>query len=189
VSTAADLAPAAPAPGPSEEKALHVFLACGAWTLAFPAEGVTRLLGLEDAPPLQPSPAAAPEETAAHLGLLVVEGRVHSAWDLGGLLGLQAPAEAWLLLRQVVGGQAHAALALRTGACLSVGPLPPRTERLPATLSREPGLFGQAFVAEGIGRGRTGLFPVGLRIEPVRLFGPAEDAAVALDLAAAPNDE
>jgi len=179
VSAAADVAAATPRTEAPASTGLRVFLACGEWVLAFPADAVARLLSVDEAPALLPPSGSPSPGREPHLGRLVVEGKVHSAWDLGSLLGLRGPAEAWLLLRSRVGGR-DVDLALRTGPCLSVGPLPPRSERLPLSLSRErTGLFGQAFVAEGIARGRAGLSFVGLVVEPHRLFG--EDSVAAID--------
>jgi hypothetical protein len=152
---------------------LHLFVACGPFAVALDADHVERLL-LPDEPCLVDSdPVPWPP---ARLGLLEAGGEPRTAWDLGLLLGLPAQDAAWVLLR---GNGAASGSALRTGPCLSVGPLPASgMVPLPAALCRSrPGVFRAAFAARPHGRRLLG--PVGLVLDLGRLWSDEEKAYAA----------
>jgi hypothetical protein len=149
---------------------LHLFVACGPFVVAIDANRVERLL-LRDEPCLVDSDPV-PRATA-RLGLLEAGGDPRTAWDLGLLLGLLPQDAAWVLLR---GEGSVARCALRTGACLSVAPLPATgIVPLPASLCRSrPGVFRSAFAAPQYGRHVLG--PVGLVLDLERLWSEEETA-------------
>jgi hypothetical protein len=93
------------------------------------------------------------------------------AWDLGKLLGLAAPAAAWLVMTT---GDDPAApkIAVATGPCLAVaahGQVSP----LPAgVVSAPPAAVLGVFVTDPALRER-GLGHLGVRIDPMHLIGPS----------------
>jgi hypothetical protein len=159
------LAPVAPAPS-----SLMVFALVSPWVFALPAASVERLI-LPEEGRLEEDDAA----VGAGLGLLRV-GRVsYAAFDLGLLLGLPAQSEAWILLR-LPGPQGPLPLALRTGPCLSAGPLPRATMAgLPEALLRaRPRLFAGAFPAPQRARAGRDMGAIGLALDLGHLWTEAE---------------
>jgi hypothetical protein len=163
--------------GTQEE--LWLQAACGGWLLALRARHVDRLILPEEGRLLDDDPHPAPR---ACLGVLLTRATLHSAWDLGLLLGLPPQPHAYVLLR--LGG---ASLALRTGPCIGIAPLPPSGVcTLPACLARDRrGAVVAAFPASA-GRFQEALAPVGLALDLERLLSEEERAhAEAACLAAA----
>jgi hypothetical protein len=156
------------------EAPLRLFVRCAPWIVAFRAEGVERLLLPQEGQlfdvDLRPGPPAS-------LGVLEVGGRHYSAWDLGALLGLSPKTEAFVLVRSAP-DEGLPPLALRTGACLSVAPLPPRSlEPLPPAFFRSrPGAVAAAFSASALQREGDGLGTMGLALELGPLWSEAEFA-------------
>lgn len=182
MSTAAALAGASP---DSAASRLVVYVLCAPWILALPASPVERLL-LPEEGRLEESGI---RERGAALGLFRV-GRVrYAAWDLGLLLGLPAQSEAWMLLR-LPGPQGPLPLALRTGACLSAGPLPSALGLLPPLLFRaRPRLFAGAFPAVQRGRAGRAASAIGLALDLDHLWTEAEKAEAETSLRAASAEE
>jgi hypothetical protein len=156
----------------AESSPLQVFVACAPWVIALPTASVERLLLAEEA---QLQTVAVVSEVSAHLGLLTSGRIAYSAWDLGTLLDLGAQSEAWVLLR-IPRPHGPLALALRTGACLSTGPLPSASLAvLPSTLaSARPGVLSAAFQVPNVGRSHAGSAPVGLALDLSRLWTEEE---------------
>jgi hypothetical protein len=170
----------------AESSPLQVFVACAPWVIALPTASVERLLLAEEAPLQSIVPTS---EAPAHLGLLASGRVVYSAWDLGTLLDLSAQSEAWVLLRIPRPG-GPLPIALRTGACLSTGPLPASSLAiLPSTLASErPGVLSAAFQVPNAGRSHPGAAPVGLALELTRLWSEAELVAAEEALRARDTD-
>lgn len=138
--------------------------ACAAWLVAVGSRHVERLI-LPDEGRLAPDPFPGP---AGSLGLLTTRERVYSAWDLGVLLGLVPQDQAYVLVRLQ-----GIPLALRTGACIGVSPLP-RHARLPRQVwSARQQAFSGVFAIDA-NRLSNSLAHVGLALELERLFTPEE---------------
>jgi hypothetical protein len=153
-----------PRPGPVAA-GLRLYVSGGALLFALPAEPVERLLLADEA---RLTGGADPRPPAS-LGVLAVGRLAYSAWDLSLLLGRVPQPEAWVLLRLPRAG-GPLPLALRTGACVAVRPLPPRVYPLPAGLGRvRPRLFDAAFPVSGLGRVR-GAAGVGLSLQLKQLW-------------------
>jgi hypothetical protein len=109
--------------------------------------------------------------------LVDVEGTTHAAWDLGAMI-YRAPIDgAWVLLRVPHEGKTLR-LALRTGPCLVVAPVPPLAEIPRSILLRRRGAFAGAF-AGGHGLDEAGGAPYGLALDPTGLWTPEELTASA----------
>jgi hypothetical protein len=150
-------------------------VACGSWAFALSTSAVDRLIAVPDAscrPGDRPGPPG-------HLGSLP-EPPGYSAWDLGALLGLGPQPESWILCR-VPSAFGELRVALRAGACLSVGALPPALlSPLPRAMSfARSGLARAAFAMSARSRGRHALASLGLVLDLRYLF-TAEEALVAL---------
>lgn len=158
-------------------RALHLFVQCGSWVVSFTAGDVERLLLPGEA--VVEVDSGGPEGC---LGRLTADGRRYSAWDLGILLGLEPQGEAFVLL---AGRGAHVpALALRTGACLSVGPLPSgRAAPVPPRAFRSRrGAVAAAFLPAKALQRRSAA-SVGLALRPSLLLSVGEAAHARSSLA------
>jgi hypothetical protein len=177
--TAAPSAPLQPSRQPASE--LCVVLGCHHLACALPIRAVDRL-ALPDA--AQPEPAR--RRASAGSGgvppppLVRVGEQRWAAWDLGVLLGLAPAQGAWVLLRVPFDG-AELSLALRTGPCFAVQAVR-RLAALPPGIfqSRRAALAGT--FANAAVKGARLPAPVGLWIEPFRLWEPLELAASAAAL-------
>lgn len=140
---------------------------CTPWMVAIPIQAVVRVLTAAD---LGVRPAAG---DGALLGTVADRSVVHAAWDLARLLGLRAhDHQAWVLLNL------SPPIAIRTGPCLSVVAEPAACP-LPAMLTLRTlglGCFVRPVlpVPDAL---QAGLAPIGLRVEPTRLFSAADLAA------------
>jgi hypothetical protein len=168
----ARLAPAVEAEPAAE---LVVVIACHGVVCTIPVRYVERLLGRDEVQVLRPTHRrpAGPEGPLRQL--VAAGGEPFAAWNLGTMLDLPPLTAAWVLLRLPGAGE-PVGIALRTGPCLVVLPAPPMI-RLPAGVirGRGPGIAG-AFATSALG-GKRLEAPVGLCLDPVRLFSPAELAS------------
>ncbi len=140
---------------------------CLPWVVAIPISAVVRVLTIADL-------TVRPTNTSAALLGTVDDGNAWwAAYDLAHLLGSRADDhQAWVLLNL------STPVALRTGPCLSVIAAPPVCA-VPAILTARPlglGCFARPTLPlpEAL---QTALAPVGLRLDPTRLFSAAELAS------------
>jgi hypothetical protein len=154
---------------PGSRAELWLQAVCAGWLVAVRARHVDRLLLPEEGRLLDDDPRRVPP---ACLGVLGTAGGLHSAWDLGLLLGFPPQDEAWVLV--TLGA---ASVALRTGACVGIAPLPATdVSVLPATLFRvRPGAIVAAFPAAA-GRRQRQHAPVGLALDLEALLSDDERA-------------
>ena len=133
--------------------------------VALPAGRVTRLVLGDELPLLRDG---AP-------GIADVAGAHYATWDLGQLLGMPRLSAAWALLT-VPFGASQVRVALRTGPCVAVVPLP-RSSALPggAFTARARAIF-RAFSMRALGGNG-----IGLALDPLHLFARHE-LGVAADL-------
>lgn len=166
---AAPAAAVAPAQG-----SLHLYVRCHDVVFAVDTAWVDRLFTPDEVGlhPVRPGEPASQAE--ALVGAIDVSGRLHTAWDLGALVGLPPVATAWVALRgiAVVGG-AEIPLALRTGACLLVAPIPPVTPVPRGIFRARRAAFTAVFPTEGVAHVMGGDL-VGLRLDPSLLWTPSE---------------
>ncbi len=147
---------------------LHLFARCGAWVLALSADPLERVLTAGDERFIAPA-----DDAPKGVGLgraLVVDGTCYGAWDLGLLLGLGEQAGAWALLRLATPSGALP-IALRLGACLDVGPLPPLTPLPRGLFAARAAALDGAFRSA---RPPAGVEPLGLHLQVGRLWSEAE---------------
>jgi hypothetical protein len=102
-------------------------------------------------------------------------GEPFAAWNLGTMLELPPLSAAWVLLR-LPGTGGPAGIALRTGPCLVVQPMPPMI-RLPAGVMRKRGAGITGAFATSALRGKQPEAPLGLCLDPLHLFSPDELAS------------
>jgi len=136
---------------------------CAPWVVAIPITAVVRVVTTGDLP-LRHAPT-----TGALLGTLDDGGVQRAAWDLGHLLGTHGNDHAWVMLSVPM------PVALRTGPCLSVV-VAPASCPLPAILTARSFGLG-CFVLPSLplpSMTQAELAPVGLRLDPIRLFNDAE---------------
>lgn len=147
---------------------LQLFARCGAWVLALATEGLERVLTAGDEVFVDPG-----DDALRQVGLgasLVVDGTCWGAWDLGQLLGSDAQAGAWALLRlETAAGPLP--IALRLTACLNVGPLPPCWPLSRALFAARPTALDAVF---RVARPPAGVEPLGLRLQASRLWSETE---------------
>jgi hypothetical protein len=164
-------------PEPAAE--LAVVVACHNLVCALPVRHVERLF-LREEVELRAPAHRRPAAPAARLPQVVyASGEPFAAWNLGSLLELPPVSTAWVLMRIPVprGGEPDpgppVAIALRTGPCLVVQPMP-------AAAALPPGLFrarGEGIVsafATSQLRGKRPEAALGLSLDPTRLLAHAE---------------
>jgi len=157
------------------DEELCVVLACHDLVCALPARWVDRLV-------LPAEVASVATSADAAVALVLAGERQLAAWNLGTLLGLPPLGTAWVLLRIPFRGS-ELPIALHTGACLVVQPLPPALALPPGAFRARPHAISGAFASTRV-RGRAPASPVGLWIDPSRLFTDDELAAAASALGA-----
>ena len=144
---------------------LAVLVRFGELVVAVAAQRVSRIVLADEAVPA--SPRATPR--------VMIGGATLPAWDLGKLLGFAEPPAAWLVV--TTGDEPSAPeIALGTGPCIAVSshdgasPLPAGVVSAPA--AAVIGVFetDPALRERGLGR-------LGVRVDPLRLIGPAALAA------------
>jgi hypothetical protein len=163
-------AQARPTPAPARGKlrlvaadpnaVLCVLVRCHTLVVAVPARLVLRMALADEVATTRASNGA----------LLARSGdAVLPAWDLGALLGLSSPTAAWLFL-SVDGGAQPVSLALATGRCLAVRPLPAPTP-LPSGLFKKhsDAVVGAFRVDDTLRSQGAGI--VGVWLDPLRLLG------------------
>jgi hypothetical protein len=152
---------------------LVVVIACHGVVCTIPVRYVERLLGRDEVQLLRPVHRRKADGSLPQL--VAAGGEPFAAWNLGTMLDLPPLTAAWVLLRLPTEGE-PAGIALRTGPCLVVQPAPPMI-RLPAgvTRGRGPGITG-AFTTSLL-RGKQLEAPVGLCLDPLRFWSPAELAS------------
>jgi hypothetical protein len=139
---------AAAAPALVSDLGLWLYVRGADRLLAIDAGGIERALLLDEAPAVEsPALLGMADAPASCLGVLLVRGCAHPAWDLGVMLGGAPSRRAWILFEA---GLAHETLpvALRTDECLHVG-RPPAGRRLalPAGVLGRRRACRSAFVA------------------------------------------
>jgi hypothetical protein len=155
-------------PAPAVE--LAVMVSCHGLVCALPVRNVERLLLREaveavSAPRPRPGARALPQ-------VVFADDQPYAVWNLGTLLGMPPLAVAWVLL-QVPADPEPVAIALRTGPCLIVQPMP-ETAPLPAALFRARGAgIAGAFPTARL-RGKPLPAALGLALDPLRLWSPEE---------------
>jgi len=161
-----------------KQRETYTFLRCHDWFMALGLGYVDRMLLPEKlrvvSQELGPSGRIASGGSSpqpGYLGVVLLDGRYLSAWDLGLMLGLESTDRSWLLMSVPFEGKIlH--LALRAGTCLSVGRLDPRQlSAIPRGVMRD-GLhpFSATFDAKKAGARRLGRSPVGLVLDPSSLW-------------------
>jgi hypothetical protein len=150
---------------------LAVVVGCHGLVCTLPVRYVERLLRRDEVeavrlPPRRKGSEPLPQVVAA-------AGEPFAAWNLGTMLELPPLTMAWVLLRIPMPAGNPVAIALRTGHCLMVQPIPPAVA-LPAGVARRrgAGLVG-AFGAAGL-RGKRVDARLGLCLDPTRLWTTAE---------------
>jgi hypothetical protein len=173
-------AAAAEATQPAAE--LVVVIACHGLVCTLPVQRVERLL-LREAVSLQPPPGRRPREVGRALPQVVYAAEEpYAAWNLGTMLGLPPLSNAWVLLQ--AGGADPVPIALRTGPCLIVQPMPAATP-LPAALFRDRGRGIVGAFSAGQLRGRPAALSMGLCLDPRRFWSEQELAGSRAAVAAA----
>lgn len=137
---------------PKGRRELCVIVTCHQVVCAIPTECIVRLALPEDAVEIAP-------------GILDAFGERYTVWDLGERLGFAKTRDAWCLLR-IPAPSGPVSIALATGPCRVVAPLP-RTFELPAALFST--VRGAAIA--GIFADRAGY---GVVLDPIALWTPAE---------------
>jgi hypothetical protein len=144
---------------------LAVLVQFGRLVVAVAAQRVARIVLAEEAVPAPPR--ATPR--------IQIGGTVMPAWDLGKLLGIREPTTAWLVVTTTDQPDAPE-IALGTGPCIAVAthasaaPLPGGVVVAP-----EAAVVG-VFATDPALRER-GIGELGVRVDPLRLIGPAALAA------------
>jgi hypothetical protein len=138
--------------------------------VALPAGRVTRLVIADELPVLR---EGAP-------GLLDVAGAPYASWDLGELLGVGRLSTAWVLLAVPAGG-ADVRIALRTGPCVAVVPMPRWSALPPRAFVTRARAMERVFSMRDLG-GEG----IGLAVDLAHLFARQElEAAAAIQRGAA----
>jgi hypothetical protein len=177
-------APRAAVLAPAAE--LAVVVACHGLVCAIPVRHVERLF-LREEIELGATHRRATAGGARLPQVVYAAGEPFAAWNLGTLLELSPVSIAWVLMR-IPAEPTPVRIALRTGPCLVVQPMP-RTAALPAGLfrARGGGIVG-AFATAAL-RGKRVEAALGLYLDPERLWSPAEldgsRAAIAAEAAPA----
>jgi hypothetical protein len=141
---------------PAAPRGLGVIVACHHLVCAISTERVIRLVLPENVTEVSP-------------GILGIDRERFAIWDLGERLGLPSTRVAWCLLR-IPSASGDIPLALATGRCHVVGPLPTRRS-LPTELFSSRGVaIAGVFVDET---------RCGIELDVMRLWTPAELAASA----------
>jgi hypothetical protein len=141
---------------PASRRELGVIVSCHDMVCAIATRWVERLVLPEDVVELGPN-------------LVNVAGTRYAAWDLGERLGLSPLRAAWVLMRVPM------PIALRTGPCLVVEPLPERIELPPLLFVSRRGAVAGVFASKRWHD--EALF--GLELDVDHLWTPAELAASA----------
>jgi hypothetical protein len=168
------------APVPAAE--LAVMVSCHGVVCALPARHVERLL-LRDAVELLPPTRQRARNGRPLPQVVHAQDEPYAVWNLGTLLGMAPLSVAWVLL-QVPAEPHPVSIALRTGPCLIVQPMP-ETAPLPPGLFRErgPGISGAFSTAQL--RGKPLAAALGLTLDPAALWSRDELAASRAAVAAA----
>ena len=165
----ASSAAAAEAAQPTAE--LVVVIACHGLVCTLPVRRVERLL-LREAVSLQAPPGRRPREGGRALPQVVYAAEEpYAAWNLGTMLGLPPLSNAWVLLQ--AGGDDPVPIALRTGPCLVVQPMP-ASAPLPPALFRDRGRGIVGAFSAGELRGRPAALAMGLCLDPQRFWSEKE---------------
>jgi hypothetical protein len=174
---------------------LAVVVGCHGLVCTFPVRHVDRLLRRDEVEVLPP-PGRRGREAGVPLPQVVqAAGELYVAWNLGTMLDLPPVTAAWVLLQIPVpplpglpeAAPAVVPIAVRTGTCLMV-------QRVTASMPLPAGLF------RARGAGITGAFatsalpgkalpvPLGICLDPARLWTPGELGSSRVALAAADED-
>ncbi|MBK6694666.1 MAG: hypothetical protein IPG50_21015 [Myxococcales bacterium] len=170
---------------PDADKAeLCVFLQCGDFVGALPAQWIDRLVL-----PIQTQTLIVPAEADAEElspGLLEVAGQRYASWQLGALLELDIPQIAWVLLRVPHLGS-EVPMAVGTGECLFVAPLGATIPLPPGVFRIRPQALSHGFPSSQLGdrAGPGTQSAVGLVLDPSRLWTTSELSASAAILSGA----
>jgi hypothetical protein len=166
--------------GAVETGPLAVHVECSGFVFAIEARWVDRLVLIDEAKVVKSTPKD------ALLGVIDVDGHQYVGWDLGQLLGLKSSSTAWVLTTGRRSESRQVPLALRTGSCLVVQPIPPRTDLPSGIFASRLSALGSAYSTGDLKR-TTIEAPVGLVLDPTFLWTPEERATADGLLAAAPT--
>jgi hypothetical protein len=149
---------------------LSVVVGCHGLVCTLPVRHVERLLRRDEVEVVR---IARRKGSGPLPQVVAAAGEPFAAWNLGTMLELPPLTTAWVLLRIPAGAGEPVPIALRTGACLMVQPLPPAVA-LPAGVARGrgAGMVG-AFSTAGL-RGKKLDAKLGLCLDPLYLWTPAE---------------
>ncbi len=145
---------------------IRLFVACHEWVIALDTIAIDRILpasadGFEDCG-AGSRPASTESQAGSRVGTLRIGNRALPAWDLGRVLGCGDLDGAWVIVRPPEAAAPKGSarpedkaddrrIAIRTGACLSVGTLPDSAvHALPPGIFSAPErpLFSGAFVTK-----------------------------------------
>jgi hypothetical protein len=166
------LAASASRPGAAPAAELAVVVACHGLVCTIPVRHVERLFLREDIELRATSHRRATAGGARLPQVVYAAGEPFAAWNLGTLLELSPVSTAWVLM-SIPAQPTPVRIALRTGPCLVVQPMP-ATAALPAGLfrARGGGIVG-AFATASL-RGKRVEAALGLSLDPERLWSAAE---------------
>jgi hypothetical protein len=172
---------------------LAVVVGCHGFVCTFPVRHIDRLLRREEVEVLAPRGRRGREGGVPLPQVVLAAGEPFVAWNLGTMLDLPPVTTAWVLLRLPDPEDKPArplppiALAVRTGPCLMVQTVQASVP-LPAGLfrARGQGITG-AFAASALRGKRLGA-AVGVCLDPLRLWTPAELASSRAALVAAAEE-
>jgi hypothetical protein len=154
----------------SASRELSVVVRAGDLLVALPAVRVARLILADELPVLRDG---AP-------GLVEVAGAPYASWDLGELLGVGKLSAAWVLLGVPAAGT-EVRVALRTGPCVAVVPMPRWSAVPQRAFVARPRAMGRVFSMRELGGAG-----IGLALDPSLLFARHElEAAAAVQHGAA----
>jgi hypothetical protein len=150
---------------------LAVLVRFGDLVIALPAERVTRIVAADEVTAVKPAAFTGGAASVA------IAGATLPAWDLGALLGLREPPEAWLVMRTSDDPGAPE-IALGTGPCVAVAGHDAVSALPPGVINAPPAGIVGVFVTDP-GLRERGAGPLGVRIDAARLIGAPALAAVA----------
>lgn len=154
--------------GITTSRDLSVLVRCGPIVCAIPTRWVARLVLVDEA-------------VVTKDGIIEMGGARHPYWDLADLLGVQQARSAWALVRaprrSSMGGQDELVLALGTGTCVGVQPVPDSVALPPEVFVKRPKAIAGVFVPEAT-LGAT----YGLELDIAHLLTGEELDAAALRL-------
>ena len=166
-----DVLDAKPKDEASRLREIRLFVACHEWVIALDTIAIDRILpasvdGFQDCgagvPPTSPGLQAGSPHHNGFVGTLRIDNRTLPAWDLGRILGCGDLDGAWVVVRPPESAALKSnvrsddspddrRIAIRTGACLSVGTLPESAvQALPSGIFSVPDRrsFSGAFVTK-----------------------------------------